>query len=349
MAYVKGAPWTKVRGSINVSDCVTSEDVMLKSGLNFTVDKCPLVARMDIGEHNMDDIFEANDRGDLFIKGSHAYAACNNAYATFRTDNLTPLGVVKSKYEIVQNLDAFKFFDDCIGEGKAKWQTAGQFGVGGKIFVSAKLPDNIRVNGDVCDSYLLFSSTHDGSGSVNICFTPIRVVCQNTLRTAIKAATNMIKIRHTNNVHERIAMGANILGISRQMVSQTEEIYKHLAAIKVSDFEVKNYIANVFLSEQELETVDTMGHTINSLFARNAMTIQDANISMRKVNQLCDTFQYYLGGPGQAEIAGTAWGAYNAISGYFSNVDKIDGEKRMQSLIYGSKGATIQEALNILM
>ena len=102
-------------------------------------------------------------------------------------------------------IDAFSFFNNAIGRDKAIWQTAGFFGNGERIFVSAKLPDSIYVNGqDPVDNYLVFTTSHDGSSGVKILFTPIRVICENTLNAAIKNATNYVSFRHTASVHKNI-------------------------------------------------------------------------------------------------------------------------------------------------
>lgn len=46
---------------------------------------------------------------------------------------------------------------------------------------------------------------------------------------------------------------------------------------------------------------------------------------------------YYYSGIGQKEIINTKWGAYNAVTGYYSNIDNSNGLKRMDSILYGSK------------
>lgn len=76
------------------------------------------------------------------------------------------------------------------------------------------------------------------------------------------------------------------------------------------------------------------------------MAIYDSRISMKKVNTLNEMYTYYHMGVGQKEILGTAWGAYNAITGYYSNVDKSEGTKRMDSLLFGDKSRKILTAGN---
>lgn len=349
MSYnIKGKPWS-YSGAIDVSQCKTSEDVMIKAGLSWTVSKCELVGKMPIDfdrttDEGLDKMLQIKDEGG-FVYGKDIYRLCDNAFATYRTDHNIPLGVVKSKYTPVQNKEAFTFFDDAIGRNKAIWQTAGFFGNGERIFVSAKLPSNILVKGDPVENYLVFTNSHDGSSGVKILFTPIRVVCQNTLNAAIKGASNYVSFRHTSNVHNKIGIAQEILGITNTMASEIAEYYNFLSTVKVTDDEVVNYICSQVLTEDESFRLKQTGHTNKELIYRSYSAVQDGKISTRKLNVINDTWDYYQNGIGQKEIAGTAWGAFNAISGYYSNVDNAVGTKRMDSLLYGDKNRKLESAV----
>lgn len=342
---VKGTPWDLHPGSVDVSDCTTAQEVMQKAGLNYTVEKCPLAAKMYIDTNDIDKVLDDINAGSAFVHGQNIYRDCPNAFSTYRTDKNIPLGIVKGKYEVVQNTAAFNFFDDAIGKDKAIFQRAGFFGNGEKVFVAVKLPNNIVVKGDPCDEYLMFTNSHDGSGSVSILFTPIRVVCKNTLARAIKTAENYVRFKHTQSVHQRILTGKDILGIAEKMRVETATVYNAIANITVTDDEVQAYIANHFLTDKDIERVKSTDTKLMSIFNRNGYAIQNTELSMRKVNQMVDCFEYYLDGPGQREIRGTAWGAYNAITGYYSNVDNISGEKRTEGLLFGSKATAMANAL----
>lgn len=89
--------------------------------------------------------------------------------------------MVGKDYHIVQNRDAFAFFDAIVGdENGILYETAGALGNGKRIFITAKLPDYIRVgNGDdVTEKYVFLTTSHDGSGSITAAFTPVRIVCK---------------------------------------------------------------------------------------------------------------------------------------------------------------------------
>ena len=341
-----GLPWSHGLGK-EVTDCVTAKEVMQKAKLDWTVEKCELVAKMPFNINGNNDVDERN--GDFSYKGN-IYRECPKAYGTYRTDVNLPLGIVKDKYKVVQNLDAFDFFDDAIGKDKALWQKAGLFGVGQKIFVTAKLPITIKVGNDEVENYLVFSNSHDGSSSINILFTPIRVICTNMLNSALKNSDSYIRIRHTESAKEKLQTGAEILRIAAKHATSTQELYNALQVINMSDDEVMKYILNLNLTEQEKGLLAEYSDTktaIKRLYNRDFTTMEHVGVSTRKMNTIVNMFEYYMDGIGQKEIAGTAWGAYNAVTGFYSNVANLSGEKRMDSLLYGSANNVMNRALNL--
>lgn len=340
MYMVKGKPWA-YRGAVNVENCKTAAEVMSVAGLDWNVAKCELVAKMPLHQD------KAEDNG--FVFGSNNYVDCPNAFATYRTDHNIPLGIVKERYTPVQNVEAFTFFDGAIGKDKAIWQTAGFFGMGERIFVSAKLPKNILVNGDPVENYLVFTTSHDGSSGVKILFTPIRVVCQNTLNAAIATSSNFVSFRHTKSVHQKIDVAAEILDICDSQIQFLNEQYNFMKKIQMNDNQAQEIFANVILTEDERFRVKQTGHTVGQIITRDWRAINDSQISMKKVNTLSEINNYYFAGIGQREILGSAWGVYNAITGYYSNIDNSEGTKRMDSLLYGDKSCKIELAGNLVL
>ena len=339
-----GLPW--VLGT-DVSNCVTAQDVMKTAKLDWTVQKCELVSKMPfrIGSNN-----EVGE--DSFVHDGNIYHECPNAFATYRTDINMPLGIVKDKYEIVQNMDAFNFFNNAIGEGKAIWDKAACLNMGEKVYVSAKLPVQTSVGkDDVIDNYLVFSNGHAGNSSVDIMITPIRVICTNMLNGALDKAACHIRLRHTKSVKEKLELGAQVLKIACEHAIDAQELYRHLATIKMTDDQVAEYICKLQLTPAEIAKLNEVdpNHGYKRLISRDYHLIDAVEISTRKSNQLYNMMDYYIDGIGQKDICGTAWGAYNAITGFYCNVANLEGEKRMNSLVWGSANNNMNKALNEAM
>lgn len=339
---VNGAPWAL---GIDVSDCKSSAEVMHKAGLDFIVDKCELVARMPFGIKRNNIV---NDIAGDFVKDGYIYRELVGSYATYRADTSQPLGLVKAKYEVVQNIDAFKFFDDAIGENMARWDKAGILDDGRKIYLSARLPVETRVGDDLIDNYLVFSNSHDGTSSVNIMFTPIRVICTNMLNSALKSADAYIRIRHTESAKQKLQRGAEILRIACKHADTVQDYYNSLLKVKMSDKEVMEYLANLQLTtkEQDLLLNYDKENGYKKLILKDYRTMEVTGVSQRKANMIASLFEYYCDGIGQKHIAGTAWGAYNAVTGFYCNVANLEGEKRVESLLYGGANSNMIKALN---
>lgn len=334
-----GTSWTT-----DVSDCKTSEEVMEKAEMNWFVDKCELVAEMPFGI-NRDNSVTIGE----FAHEGKIYRRCPNAYGTFRTDKNIPLGIVKQKYEVVQNYDAFSFFDKAIGRGEAFWDKAGCFGNGEKIIVTAKL--NGVINGpdsSPIDKYLVFANSHDGSCSVNIMFTPVRIICTNMLNSALYNADSYIRIRHTGSAGRKLDFAGDVIAASIEQANSAEEIYKALSKCQMTEESIIKYLSETILNETEQNAVREFDpkNGLKKLLQKDYYCMESTGISMRKANTFSKMYDYYYNGIGQNEILGTAWGAYNAVTGYYSNVVEMEPQKRMDSLTWGTANKTMNIALN---
>ena len=334
-----GTNWT-----IDVSDCKTSAEVMEKAKMDWGVDKCELVAEMPFGL-NRDNSIAIGE----FAHDGHIYRKCPNAFATFRTDKNIPLGIVKQKYEVVQNYDAFSFFDNAISRGEAVWDKAGCFDDGRKIVVTAKLPGVITgPEGSPIDKYLVFANSHDGSCSVNIMFTPVRIICSNMLNSALDNADSYIRIRHTSSASSRLDFASGVIAAAIEQATAAEEIYKILGKCRVTEENVMKFLSETVLTEGEQAALNEFDpvNGLKKLLARDYYCMKSTNISTRKANTFANMYDYYLNGIGQRDILGTAWGAYNAVTGFYSNVVEMEPRKRMDSLTWGSANKAMNIALN---
>ena len=245
--------------------------------------------------------------------------------ATMRKDTGDVLGIVGKDYEIVQNKDAFTFFDSIVdGEG-ILYETAGALGKGERIFITAKLPNYIRVGkDDLIEQYLFLTTSHDGYGSISAAFTPMRIVCNNTLNAALRNQSNSIKIRHTANAKERLAQAHHLMGISNKLSSELEIIFNNWSKVKITDPEVKKLIQLALVPNKEV--------------FKNIQEGKEDELSTCFKN-MCDTaYEYALSNPTQQQptTMGTLFGAYNAVTGYFQNVRTYkNNEAKLKSLLLG--------------
>lgn len=184
---------------------VTINEAVQSIGADYNVKKETLVR---VPDFVIDSIYNGTNENITLSKEN----IITSHMATIREDTNTTLGVVGSKYGVVQNNKAFEFIDiitsgELNGTQQPVIETAGILGDGERVYVTAKMPSKLFIDGDDSegiDDYILFTNSHDGSGAVTILFTPLRVICQNTLNAAIRQASNKLVFKHTANVNERL-------------------------------------------------------------------------------------------------------------------------------------------------
>ncbi|MCF0059873.1 DUF945 domain-containing protein [Dyadobacter chenwenxiniae] len=300
----------------------TSKEAIIYAGLDYQVEKANLSA-------GTIDSKESKDNNPVPVPGY---------FATMRTDNNAVLGVVGKDYQLVQNRDAFTFFDSIVNGDGIMYETAGVLGKGEKIFITAKLPGYIQVGkDDLIEKYLFLTTSHDGSGSITAAFTPVRIVCANTLNAALKNMTNVVKIRHTSNASERLRTAHKVMGIASRFSEEIGATFNNWAKKPITDPQLKRLIEIAMAPNKEV-----LGNLKDGKI--NALSTQFVNI-------VEDVYEYALSNPTQQlpTTMGTVFGAYNAVTGYFQNVRKFqDDEAKLKSIVLGGTGQLrTQAAFNL--
>lgn len=195
------------KGTVIDADVVTSNEAMRLANLDWTVEQHPLYANVpsDLDEHG-----EQTD-DDL--------VAVPNKVANVRMDTREPLGIVTPHYHIIQNADAFDFFDEVIGRGDAHYHTAGSLYNGRKVWALARLNRDILIGGDPdekIDPFICLVNGHDGNTALSVYTTPIRVVCQNTMQWSLKDTRNCWRGKHTPNIKQKTNDARSVLGLSNE-------------------------------------------------------------------------------------------------------------------------------------
>ena len=213
MFYLREAPWHGLGTS--VEEALDSAEALEKSGLDWKVIQKPI----------MTDTFE-------LIPGFKA---------NIRDKDNRILGVVSDRYKFVQNSEAFAFTDALLNEG-VRYETAGSLQDGKKIWLLARLPDKYMIEGEDMEPYLVFSNSHDGSGSIKVAMTPLRVVCQNTLNIALSNAKRVWSTVHVGDLANRMDEAHNTLFLAQKYMSSFGEEVHRLNKIMLSDAKVIEFI-----------------------------------------------------------------------------------------------------------
>jgi len=292
----------------------TVEEFANVAGLDYTVEMAPNIHR---------------------IPGTDIELEGDNSFFTYRTDTNAVLGDKLSKwYSVLQNRDVVEIIEPFFQDKKIVIETAGAIAGGRRIFISCKLVDPILVNGnDAVDNYFLITTAHDGTSATKVFFTPIRVVCENTLQMSLSGCRSGISITHMGDAKDRMKKAVDIKLMAENNAKVFAEAATNLVKTKWTDRRFKDYVANIFCNSEEIEKMSAGAHPLDVL-------------SKAKQNTIAEVLEYAETGPGQELSKGTAWWAYNAVTGYYSNVKTYkDSESRYESLLFGASSRKMEEAL----
>lgn len=177
-------------------------------------------------------------------------------FANVRQQDGSILGVVTSRYKVVQNRDAFGFTDALLGDG-VRYETAGSLMGGRKTWILAKLPTRYIIQGEQILPYLVFSNTHDGSGAIKIAMTPIRVVCNNTLNLALDTADRSWSIHHTGDIAAKLEDARETLFMAEEYMNELGKGFEDLSRKRLTDAAVDEFIKELLpIADDASETTE---------------------------------------------------------------------------------------------
>jgi phage/plasmid-like protein (TIGR03299 family) len=210
------------------------------------------------------------------------------------------LGVVGERYVPLQNEDLFDF-GDLMLDGGGRWETAGSIKNGRVVFGSLALEREtiLDPNGvsDKVNTYLLINTSHDGSVAIQASITPVRVVCANTLNLALGqrgrngSVKQSFKIRHTATASGKVQQAREALGLANAYMDKFDEMAKAMIEKEISKAKFDEIIE---LAYPKPET--------------------DSKGSLKKWETKIDTIQQIYQSATTNMIAGTSWGAFNALT-----------------------------------
>lgn len=286
MAWAGETPWHGL--GVEVHNDLTPDQMMDKAGLNWTVDK--FQSYVDL------------PNGDKIPTPSQALVrSSDNKVLTMVSDDWNP----------VQNSEAFEFFNDFVMAGDMEMHTAGSLKGGQMIWALAKVKDSFDIlGGDRVDSYLLFSNPHQYGRSIDIRFTPIRVVCNNTLTLSLSSKSDlMVKLNHRSKFDANLVKST--LGVATNKMQTYKEMAEFLSSRRYKDDTVQQYLMDVFPSLTKKD------NTVMSRPAETALSVLETQ-------------------PGAEYGAGSWWSAFNATTFAVDHLLGHSVDTRLQSAWYGS-------------
>jgi len=298
MVYVGKEPWHGLGKKIPEGKSLSIGEAIVAAGLNWDVELRPLYTQ----------------NGSKLVSIRDRYAVCR------QKDGAT-LGVVGPDYTPLQNKEAFAWFQPFLDTGDVTIETAGSLKEGGIVWVLARIgTEELHVSEkDRIAHYVLLSNSHDGSLSVRVGFTPVRVVCHNTLSLAHESqASKLLRVKHTARVVENLEHIRQIMDLAHKEFYATIEQYRVLREIEISRNDLERYVRIVF----DLPEIGG--------------------------KELIPNVAYLMEcGRGSKEAGKTYWGAYNAVTEYLNYFRGKTQDNRLSSLWFGDSSVVNKKALHV--
>lgn len=243
MAYFGETPWhglgTKLENPANAAEAIEL------AGLNYQANLVPIVTGDGIG--------------------------VPQRKAVIRSDTREVLGVVGNSYVPIQNGECFSFLDAVVAEGNVRYHTAGALGNGERIWLLAKLPGHVRVKNteDVTEKFLLLSNSHNGSSALRVFFTPIRVVCSNTLAIAQQREQRQgISIQHKGDLAAKVRQAQEVLGLANRFYDDVQVKVDVLADYQPTTAQLKSYFEALYPDSPDVKSKrsENIRSELNRLF-----------------------------------------------------------------------------------
>ena len=307
MAWARsgGTPWHGL--GFPVGTDLSPWEMCKAANLDWRVEKLPLFGKREATAKTPEIIID--------IKGDMGLFRSKMDKET-RTKKYTHLSTISNDWEPCQNEDAFRFFNEFTQAGKMTMETAGSLKDGRIIWVLAKVNESFTLfKGDKVESYLLFSNPHIYGQSINVRFTPIRVVCANTLAISLAGKKNNgVALNHRRKFDAQ--MVKKMLGVASVKLGTYKEVASILGKAEYTDKKVMDYFSEVFPHTGTKKE----GEEKISRAARQSFEILETQ-------------------PGAEFGKNTWWQAFNAVT---YNVDHLLGNSdstRLYSAWYGNNKA----------
>jgi len=307
LMYAGETPWHKL--GKKVAGLQTAEEAIAAAGLDWDV-----------------------ELAEIFTKSGAVFKKAVDFRAVRRVKDNKVYGVVSPKYQPIQNKDAFSFFDEVVGGKKAVYETAGSLRGGQRIWMLANLKGNVGVKGDEVKRYLTLTNSHDGTLALQMFFSPVRVVCMNTLRMSLARASNSFYCRHTRGALDRIEAAREILGLATQFYTDFLKEARRLAVLQLPAPQMPMLLKAAFDQPDSIKMEDVYNPTL---------------IKMKKVEELVEVDRKEF----PKELHGSAWEAYNAVakySDYYRPYMSQEKDARLNGAWFGSGMAMKKRAWDFL-
>lgn len=326
MAYAGKVPWHGLGNKVDGN--LTPDEMLVAAQLDWTVSKRPLYFA------DKPNTWDLNDP-----RGEASLLKADKHYAIVRDTDNRVLSHCGEAFVPFQNQETMSFFKKFTEAGHMEMDTAGSLSDGERVWGLAKIKKGFKLaGGDEIEGYLLMANSHKVGSAMTIMFTPIRVVCNNTITLALnqEGMTGKFRVLHLQMFDEEIMQSAEqALGISGEQMKTFQEQSEFLASKRAKQEHIDNYIAEMLQPKLLIERAKADGIDQPPLHEQFTNTSE----LVRQAIELSP-------GATLASAKGTWWGALNGMTYVMDHQKKSSSQdNRLMSAWFGNSAITKRKAL----
>ena len=328
MAYAGEVPWHGL--GVQVDGNLTPDEMLKQAGLDWTVSKRNIFTYNNAVSDKADDLIMSDDY-----------------YMLVRDSDNNILGPCGPRFIPTQNQEAFTFFKKFTDAGNMSMHTAGSLRNGKQIWGLAEINDGFTLPGDVrVEGYLLVSVSHEWGKSNEIRFTPVRVVCNNTLSMALADKSQpAFKMPHTKVFDSQLITTAEeALGLASVRLDEYKKSAEFLSSKQYNENKVVSYIADLLqpkLALQEKIIVENSKNIDTALAESKLRTLEEFQRTPYKVYEALEQQP----GADLKSSKGTWWGAVNAVTYVVDHKWGHDRDASMHNAWFGARASLKNRAM----
>jgi len=240
-------------------------------------------------------------------------------YATIRTDNGHALGIVRSRYTIVNNDEAMSILSP-IANKELFIEAGGVIDGGKRAFLLARLPKEMRIgpSRDAIRQYLIVVNSFEGSTGIVVKPTSIRVRCSNAIPGILRGSDPEIRLRHSPGVHNRLTEAHNLLRNAEETFQQLEYVFNRFALRRLTNRELLDYVKRLVPDNEDVES-----HTRTENLRKEILELHESGI-------------------GAEVYRGSLMGVLNSVSECVDHAPSKDTNKMLKSVFFGGSGEKLK-------
>lgn len=320
MAYAGETPWHGLGNK--VSNNLTPAQMLKAAKLDWPVEKRELM-------------YATKKGGGTPIK-------VDGKFALVRGTDDRLLSIIGATYKPVQNEVVMDFFKKFVLAGHMKMETAGALHGGQYIWALARLGNDFTLGKeDEVRGFLLLSQPHVLGKAMVIQFTPIRVVCWNTLTFALgsdlKGKPGSFRMPHSIAFNDAVKKRAEeALGLSKHQMDEFKQAATLLSKKKAKPEDVESYFCEVLKFDPKTAAKKAKGKKG-----------EEAEIKVPRMLPKLQLALTHAPGAQMPTALGTWWGAANAVTYVVDHELGRDQSASLRTAWLGAKAALKRRAVGL--